>query len=458
MKFFFKYSLLVYFSIAYVVVYYFVDFSILKSNSNIYSFVPQDAHQVIEVNTKAFIKKFTAQFFYNKEYVLPYLINDSSADVNRVGKYEDIGIDMSSNIIFFSESWESEMLWYCVLRVKDADGFTQFASQNNQIVHFEMVNGFAICLLNKTEHINGVSAHLKQISNQNVKSIDSKIDLSKVFDSENEINYYVSSEENEYITDGLASVKFNRSGIVLEGEYTTVGSIESVETITQNINLKSALSLRTTFNLWGDILHYNELMLDYEATNIVTTNKIVPMRIYPELNAVFSGGETSDWSDLVKRIDGQDDFFIDYKGQNIEYLKELSFSLDYKIVNNGFILTNDSTFKGVETKTSLTNKLFELNIYPDLFSERIRFVDDKLSPPSMMSNLKLGVFKNVLNEVASVNRMEQIYCSIKYSDDKTKLFLNGAVEFKEKSGHSIIESGVMLIDILRSLETIINME
>jgi len=440
------------------VIYYFADFSILKSNSNIYSFVPQDANQVVEVNTKAFVKKITTQFLYNKEYVLPYLINDSNADVSSVDEVKKIGVDMSSNIIFFSELWEGEIMWYCVLGVSDVTDFTEFASQCGQVVQFELVNGFAICLLSKSEHISEVSIHLKQISNQNVKSIDSKIDLSKQFVSENEINYYVSSEDNEYITDGLASVKFNSNSIVLEGEYTTVGSIKSVETNTQNVNLGSALSLRTTFNLWGDVLPYNELVLDYESTKIVTTNRVVPMQVYPGLKAVFVGGKDSDWISLVKDIDSQNDFIVDYERQNIEYLKELSFSLDYEIVNNDFILANDSVFKGVENKSSVTNKLFELNMYPDLFPGRIHFIDDKLAPPSMVSNLKLNVFKNVLNEVVELNKIEQVYCTVKYSDDKTKLFLNGAVAFKEKSGHSIVESAVMLIEVLKSLETVIDME
>jgi len=458
MKFFLKYSLLIYFSIAYLLIYSFADFSILKSNSNVYSFVPQDANQVVEVNTREFMKKIATQFFYNKEYVLPYLVNDSYSDVNRVGEVEYTGVDMSSNIIFFSESWEGEIMWYCVLGIRDVDDFTQFVSEYGHITQFELVNDYAVCLLSKSEHTNDVSMHLKQISKKNVKSIDSKIDLSKIFDAKNEINYYVSSEDNEYITDGLASVKFNTNRIVLEGEYTTVGSIESVETITQNVNLESALSLRTTFNLWREALYYNELILDYETTKVVTTNKVVPMHVYPGLKAVFIGGKGSDWSSLVDSVDRQNDFFVDYTKQNIEYLKELSFSLGYRIVNNDFILANDSVFNGSENKVNVTNKLFELNIFPDLFPERIRFVDDKLSPPSMLSNLKLNVFKNVLNDVVKVNKLEQIYCSVKYSDDQTKLFLNGEVVFKEKSGHSIIESGVMLIQVLKSLETVTNIE
>jgi len=410
------------------------------------------------VNTKVFVKNFTTQFFYNKEYVLPYLINDSNSDVNGVSKIETTGVDMSSKVVFFSESWGGEIMWYCVLGVKDTDDFTQFASQCNQIVRFQLVNHFAICLLNKSEHIEGVSAHLKQISNQNVKSIDSKVDLSKIFDSESEINYYVSSEDNDYITDGLASVKFNANCIVLEGEYTTVGSVDPVETITENVNLESALSLRTTFNLWDEVLHYNELILDYETTEIVTTNKVVPMLIYPGLKAVFSGGKATDWSALVKNIDRQNDLFVDYTNQNIEYLKELNFSLGYKIVNNDFILANDSVFKGIENKSEVTNKLFELNIFPELFSERLCFVDDKLSPSSMISNLKLSVFKNVLNEMVEINRIEQIYGLVKYSDDQTKLFLKGKIVFKDKSGHSIVESGIMLIEMLDALEMVVSRE
>ncbi len=459
MKLFFKYSLIIYFSITYVIVYYIADFTILKSDPKIYSFVPQDANQVIEVNFKALLKKVTFQFFYNKDYVLSYLNDGVESKVSEFNKskIKETGIDISSKFILFSELWEDEVVWYCVLGVNDRQEFSNFAIQQKEIVEFKVVNNFAVCLLTDAKQIESVNSHLNQITNQNVKSIDSKIDLSKIFNSKNEINYYVSSKNNKYITDGQVSVNFN-TNISFEGEYNTIGSFETLKNISQPINPKSALSFRTVFNLFDGSWNNNELIADYNGTKFITSNHLIPMHVYPQLDVLILNGKTDYWTGLVQGIDSLEDVHVDFSKQQITYLNQLSFSIDYGMVNNDFILSNDSVFFNKSIESIESNKLLELSVLPDYFHEEISFMADELNPPSMISNLKVNVFKNVMSEIATLNKIEQVYCSVDYSENKTKLVLSGEVVFKDKIGHSIIESGIMLIEILNTMEAFTNFE
>ena len=456
MKHFFKYSLIIYFSIAYFAIYSFADFSILKSNPENYTFVPQDADQIIEINTKTFIKKVTFQFFYNDDYVSPYLTvgNSSEIDIFKKMEIRKNGIDISSKIILFSELWKGETLWYCILGVTNEQDFTLFAKQKTEIVKFELVNDFAICLLTNPEQLESVTAHLKQISNKKVKSINSKIELSKKFNSENEINYYISSEGSKYITDGLGSITFNNKNICFEGVYTTIGALKYLENTSKEVNLHSALSLKTTFNFSDELSEYNELSVDYFETKIVTSNSSVPMHVYPLLNMFVSGDKTNNWNSLIEKIDKQDNLVVDLNRYKIQYVNQLALSIGYKMIGNDFVLTNNPLFVGLKNEHLNSNKLLELTINPDVFFQNINFIEDEINPPSMMSNLKIGVFNNVLNEISSINKVDKMYCSVNYSDDKTKFLLNGEITFKEKSGHSIIESGTMLIELLNSIEIV----
>ena len=460
MKLFLKYFLLIYFSIAYLAVYFLVDFSILKSDTSVYSYVPQGAHQVVEINSKEFVKKSIFQFFYNKSYVLPYLNGEDNTKVNVPNDVEvdNIGIDILSKVVFFSEKWQGETLWYGVFSVNDKKDFSKFANNEKQIIEFELVKEFAVCLLTETEQIESVSYHLKQISNQSVKSIDSKIDLSEFFDSSNELNYYVSSDDNSYITDGLLNVSFQSERISFAGEYATVSALTPLSRISENVDTTSAFSLRTTMNFLTEAIRYKELKMDYVGTDIITANAIVPMHVYPNLNVFVSGNDEVYWSGLLGDVNNQDGFTVDYSKSKINYFNQLYFSLGYKMIDDKLLLTNDTVYKSSDDVSFDSNMLLELNVNPDYFSQNLNFEEDKLNPPTMMSNLKVSVFQNIFNDMSSLNKIDHMYCSLEQSNDETKLLLNGEIVFKEKFGHSIIETGVMLIDALNSLESIASFE
>lgn len=456
MKLVLKYSLIIYVSISYVIIYNVANFFILKSNPEIYSFVPQDANQVIEVNTKSFIIKTANQFFHNEDYFLSYFGDESDDNIDAIdfNKTKRFGVDISSRVIFFSESWECETVWYCILGIDDEVKFSAFAEKQKEIVAYEVVTDFAICLLTKPSQKENVFKHLKQIANQKVKSFDSKIDLSSTFNSNNEINYYVSPEDNEYIIDGLLSVNFNGENITFNGEYNTIGSLNVLSTISQYVKPESALSLRTTFNYLDDVPGFNELVVDYESTNFVTSNELIPIHVAPNLN-MFVSSEKSDYGkSFFDKIDSYDNFTVDSSSNQLRYLNQLSFSIGYKLNTNSFIVSNDSfAFSREFNREMISNALLELNIKPDLYFSNIKFLDDELNPPKLIAGLKINMFKNILSEFSSINKLEQIYCSVVYSDDKSKLISTGEIKFKEKSGHSIVEAMFMSINVLKAIET-----
>jgi hypothetical protein len=295
---------------------------------------------------------------------------------------------------------------------------------------------------------------LKQIANNKINSFDTKIDLSSTFDSYNEINYYVSPEDNEYIIDGLLSVNFNGENITFNGEYNTVGSLNVLNTISQPIDPESALSLRTTFNYFDDVPGFKELITDYRGTDFVTSNGLIPIRVVPNLN-MFVSSEKSDYGkSFFDKIDSYDNFTVDSASSQLRYLNQLSFSVGYELNTNSFIVSNDSLFFSRKVNKEMSsNTVLELNIEPNLYFSDIKFVDDELNPPKMIAGLKINMFKNIITEFSSINKMEQIYCSVKYSEDKSKLISNGEVKFKEKSGHSILESMFLSINVLKAIET-----
>lgn len=94
----------------------------------------------------------------------------------------------------------------------------------------------------------------------------------------------------------------------------------------------------------------------------------------------------------------------------------------------------------------------------DVFFQSVNVVNDLLNPPKMIADLKVNMFRNVISEMAAINKIEKIYCSVFYSKDKTKLITKGEISFKEKNGHSIIESLFMSIDLLESIEMISEFE
>lgn len=446
-----KYGSILYLFIAYIGIYGLGNFFVLKPDPNIYSLVPQDANQIIELNSKVFVKKSVLEFFYNKEYVLPFISENAKKGSGgfKALDYSFVGVDVSTKVVFFSEQWEDEILWYGVFGVQNEERFTNFIKSNEELLRFELVDGFAICLLNKSNNLINVSKHLKQIANKKVKSIDSKIDLSEMFSSDNEINCYVSTEENNYIIDGFASIKFDKEDIVMNGEFNTVGSFEDVKKNKSYVDMNAALSLRTVLSS-DEVFVYDRVRVDYKGTNIITLNETVPMRVFPGIQIEVLGVDSLNCIRLLESLDTVKGFSVNQNIENVEYVNEATVSTRYKLSDNKFVFYNDSLSNNDNIVKS--GNIFELNVFPDLFSERINFIEDDKNPPSMLSNLKIGVFQNVLDQMASINRVEQLYTVLNYSEDGTKLVLNGKVNFKEKSGHSIFESVWMMSDLIKAAE------
>lgn len=454
MKQVFKYSIIIYVSLTYVIVYNVANFFILKSDPKIYSLVPQDANQVIEVNVKNFIIKTTDQFFNNQNYVLAYLDGEEKSKLGVVNKTESLGIDLTSKLIVFSELWENETVWYCVLGLDDGAKFSKFADNQSQIIKYEIMNDFVICLLTNVSQQESVFKHLKQIANHKIKSFDSKIDLSSTFNAGNEINYYVSPNDNEYIIDGLLAVNFGDDEINFEGEYNTVGSLHLLNTISQPVDFESVLSLRTTFNYFDDIPGFNEMSVDYKSTDFIASNALIPIHVAPNLN-MFVSSEKSDYKvSFFDKIDRCANFKVDSISQQLTYLNQLSFSVGYKLEGSRFVLSNDSLIlSGVMNEKINSDHVLELNIKPDLYFSKVNFVNDELNPPKMIAGLKVGMFKNIVTEFSTINKVEKVYCSVKYAENKTKLISKGEVKFKEKYGHSVVESMFMSINVLKAIET-----
>lgn len=454
MKLFFKYSLLFYFSILFLIVYFIADFTILNSNPKIYNYVPQDADQVIEVNTKEFIKKIGFEFFYNADYILPYIQSnvDRKSGVLEKAKSNQFGIDFTSKIIVYSEHWEDEVVWYCVLGVEDVNDFSMFAKQTDEIIHFEVVNDYVICLLSKPSKLDKVITHMVEISQQNIKSIDSKLDLSELFNDHNEINYYVTSKNNRYITGGVGQLLFNKNKIVFDGEFSTVGTYTSIAGNSELVNLDNVVSLRTTMSMFDESVAVDAINVDYKSTVFETSNSLIPMHVAPQLNVLITSDKTNYWYGLVDLIGQKKGVKIDSIKNEIYYLNQLSMSLGYDVTDERLVFSNDSMRVELPTLNAVERKVFELNMNPNYFSQDIMFVESLTNPPTMVANLKLNVFNSVMEELFTINKIENVYCTADYTVDKTKLLAKGEIKFNEKAGHSIVESLFMGVDIFNALE------
>ena len=454
-----NYRLVFYFAMVFPIVYSVFNFSILKTNTSLYKYIPQSAKQVIEVNSKNLINKVVFQYFYNEHYNEGIKAVKSKVTNSSIDKNTDIGVDFISNVILFSEEWGSHHVWYLVVKVINDESFKRFIESQKLIKEYALVNGIAVCQLTVTEQQTEVKAHLIKIANLKVKSFDAKIDLSTYFNTENDVNSYVSSSTGQYFIDGFSSVNFKDTSIELKGEHITIGSVVELNTLNTSVMKNIPFAFSTTLNLFDDSKKEIEdcyFNVNYYGTNLVISNNEVPIHIYPQVKLFASNvNYWEKWFDKGNQFEG---LKIDSLENRIDFTKEVTFSVNYKLHKEYFTLFSDSTVANDYGLKSTSNAVLSLHVNPELFIENINYIDNELNPPSMVSQLKVNVMKNVIDEIVMVNKVKNINLSIKYSDDKAKLLSEGAIVFKEKKGHSIIEALLMIVDLMSSIEMIEGLE
>lgn len=76
-----------------------------------------------------------------------YLSDAKNRETDLIGidRASIIGVDLASKLIFFSELWKDEMVWYCVLEIDNETNFSIFAKKQKAIVKYEVRCFFSKC-------------------------------------------------------------------------------------------------------------------------------------------------------------------------------------------------------------------------------------------------------------------------------------------------------------------------
>ena len=217
-----KIGSVLYFTLVFPILYFICTFFILESSHKIYTYVPQDADIVIELNSKNFIRELIYQRVYNESYFLEKLpANDEESLMDDVP--QENGIDFRSQILVFRENWAEEEIWYGVLKINNSDDFESYLNNNNLDLGKVYSDDYVILQLSGSKDSESVKEHLVNIGDKSIKSLDSKIDLSEVFKPENEINLYVSPNNSRDVIDGYLFLNFEEDKISVNGSFTSVG-------------------------------------------------------------------------------------------------------------------------------------------------------------------------------------------------------------------------------------------
>jgi hypothetical protein len=304
MKKIFKIGIILYFACAFPLLFIVSDFFILKSNPEIYKFIPQDADVIIELNSKNFIKEIAFQRIYNEEYFLrkmpstddESLINDAPLNT---------GINSFSQILLFRENWADHKIWYCILKIFNKEDFELYLESKELSFKSAYNNDYVVIQLNQGNNTDEL--HLQNIADKKVKSFDSKIDLSEVFHSRNEMNVYISPKKSKHIIEGFLFLNFLDDHIIINGNFTPISQNEIIPFISYDQQNDKLFSLRSSLNLFNsiylfsdqkleDLPEYSQLSMDFNGIKLLMTDETVPITAYPYLNLKFDINNNEIWN------------------------------------------------------------------------------------------------------------------------------------------------------------------
>jgi hypothetical protein len=442
-----KIGSVLYFTLVFPILYFLCSFFILESSHKIYTYIPQDADIVLELNSKNFIREIIYQRVYNESYFLDRLPSDDDESL-----IDDVpqnnGIDFKSQILAFREIWAEEEIWYGVLKINDKIDFENYLESNNLELEKVYSDQYVILQLTSSKNSESVKEHLANIGSKSIKSLDSKIDLSEVFKPENEINLYISPNNSRDIIDGYLFLNFEEDKITVNGNFTSVGQDKKIPFITYALDNDVGFSLRSSLNIFNsiylfndqkleDLPEYSQLSMNFDGTKMITSNATIPVDAYPLLNVQFDIGNSEIWKDYLVELDKANEVIVDSNSRQILLDSEVKSVINYSIDNSNFSLfQNSNQFEHSDKE----HTYLELNINPNLFLDNTYFEEDSLNPPNMVASIKISVIQSIIKDMNYWKEIDHINFNITSADNQTDFLSNGLVQFKAKGGHSMIES------------------
>lgn len=463
-----KIAVIIYFAFVFPILFFIADFFVLESDPKIYALIPQDADIVIEINTKNFIQEIAYQRIFNESYFKQKLPKDDETSLLKKGEI-NVGIDFYSQIIFFREHWAEKNIWYAILSVSNKSNFESFMVDKGYYFNIEYADNYAVILLNHS-HENKVLEHQKNIAGFTVKSFDSKVDLSEIFSTENELNIYINPKNSQHIIDGYLHFNFEKDRVITKGSFTPIGKIEDIPFIKYQPSNDKAVTLRSSLNLFNsvylfnknfslkDLPNYTQLCLDFNGTTFKTLHADIPIIAYPELNVQFDIIDSLIWDTYLTNLNDTATYttgtiFINKPEQKLIINAESKSIFNYSLNNNYFKLYQTAdTF----TVKELNDTYFYVNIYPNSIFENTTFVQDTLNPAQLIDKIKIGIIESILKDMNFLNDIDHIKFTINHQNNSTDFLSNGEVIYIDKNGHSIIESIVVVQKFLNSVGAILD--
>lgn len=460
MKKIFKILIVVYFALVFPILFFIADFFILDSNPKIYSLIPQDADIVIEINTKNFIQEVAYQRIFNESYFLNRLPKDNEDNIIESNNL-DFGINPFSQVIIFRENWADKNIWYGIVAIKNKNKFETYLKDKDYHFNVEYTANYAIILFSETNDTDIIS-HQQKMAQYELKSFDSKIDLSEVFNTDNELNVYLAPKNSKDIIDGYLHFNFEKDRVTTNGTFTPVGKTEDIPFINYDLNNEKALSLRSSLNLFNSVYlfnksialnnlpQYSQLCIDFDGTTLKTSHSDIPIVAYPELNIQFDIEDSLNWRNYLVNLNDSNVFIVDSNNHQIIINTESQSFLNYGLNHQTFNIYQ----KENEFKSKVINHTYlSLNIYPNRILEKTLFEKDSLNPPTFVDGIKIGIIESLMEDMNFWNDIDYINFTITADSTSTDFKSHGDIIYLEKDGHSIVESIVLFQKFIGSIGT-----
>ncbi|WP_027420938.1 hypothetical protein [Crocinitomix catalasitica] len=436
----------------FLVVRFVAESFILESDDEMYSYIPQDADIVVEINTPNFIGELMNQRVFNEEYFFTR-ISPSDSDKDFSEAYSNAGINIFSKIVLFREAWALQNIWIGIFEFENKSKFENFLEE--YLPESTVVFGKSHAIVQITPITNtdlNIDAHLEGLKNQTLKNIIDRIDIASNFKSENEINFYVSPKVNERnpIDEGFFALNFLKDEILLTGTLTKAANSYNFPFINYNINNNAAFSLRSSLNTSNglnffnsentDVLPaYNQLAVDYDGIQIDLCDRSngLPFKCYPSLQVQIDINDQLIWENYINDLQIRKLVLLDPENRTINTAigAELNYLLNAKELRLSS-LSIDSTF----VKSDSNKTYIALNINVENLVKKTSFGVDQENPPSKLeSTFGLAFANDMLSTIYKTTNISRINFVMKEKDD---LIIDaiGRISMTNTTGNSILES------------------
>lgn len=418
---------------------------ITESGTEIYDYIPQGSDIVIEVNNVNFISEFIYQRIYHEDYVMEKI------------DFEEIetktGIDYMSKIVLFREQWANEHVWMAVLAYSDKASFKSYVESNIEYTNMAFGDNYAIIQLSKSSNQAKLDAHLKQIAQKEIKPFTARVDLSKYFKTDKEINCYFippSSKVKNHLIDGYISFDFKADKIFIDGEFTPVSGFGEPDPIAYAIDENMAFSLRSSLNIFNsiywfskerikDIPEYSQLALDYDGVKLFMYDNHFgydfPFKTFPEMQTRFDIINPKQWSDFFDTLEANGQIKRDTLTRSI--VTQHGAFFQYQLNDQIFELSrNGVTLKPAKS----SNVCFDMQIKVAPLIENTKLAVDQDNPPPLgIQMIGMGVAKDMIADMKVLANVEKIRFQL-MSEGESKIKASGEVQMENRKGQSIIET------------------